>query len=100
MIVARETARLVDQLQTAKWKRSPLTDADGQCEFHYQPEGWGNAYRFLALRYEKALESKGSEQPEQYQLFDTTHNTYSSFVSNIVRPLSSMCQHYTHSTSS
>jgi hypothetical protein len=69
IVVARKTARLVDQLQAAKWRHSPLTDADGQCEFSYQPEGWGKACRFLALRYEKEPESKDSEQPEQYQLF-------------------------------
>ena len=41
--------------RAAKWKRSPLTDADGQCEFLYQPEGWGKACRFLALRYRQEL---------------------------------------------
>jgi hypothetical protein len=40
IVVARKTARLVDQLQAAKWRHSPLTDSDGQCEFLYQPEGW------------------------------------------------------------
>ncbi len=92
--MARKTARLVDQLQRAKWKRSPLTDADGQCEFHYQPEGWGKAYRFLALRYEKAPESKESEQPEQYQLFDTPEYTYRVFVTNMDRSLDSLVQFY------
>jgi hypothetical protein len=52
ILVARKTSRLVDQLQAAKWKRSTQTDADDQCEFIYQPEGWGKACRFLALRYE------------------------------------------------
>ena len=41
IVVARNTARLVDPLQAATWKHSPLTDADGQCEFVYPPEGWG-----------------------------------------------------------
>ena len=82
-MVARKTARLVHELQTAKWKRSPLTDADGQCEFFYQPEGWGKACRFLALRYEKPPESKDSEQPEQYQLFDTPEYTYRVFVTDM-----------------
>ena len=53
IIVARKTSRLVEELKQADWKRSPRTDADGQCEFRYQPEGWGKAYRFIALRYEK-----------------------------------------------
>jgi hypothetical protein len=51
-MVARKTSRLVDALKAADWKCSPRTDADGQCEFRYQPEGWGQAYRFIALRYE------------------------------------------------
>src|SRR5229473_1668940 len=53
IMVARKTSRLVEELKAADWKRSPRTDADGQCEFRYQPEGWGQAYRFIALRYEK-----------------------------------------------
>jgi hypothetical protein len=83
IVVARKTARLVEQLQSAKWKRSPLTDADGQCEFLYQPEGWGKACRFLALRYEKPPESKDAEKPEQYQLFDTPEYTYRVFVTDM-----------------
>jgi hypothetical protein len=50
IVVARKTARLVDELIAAVWKPSPRTDADGQCEFLYQPEGWGKVYRFVALR--------------------------------------------------
>jgi len=84
ILVARKTARLVAQLQTTKWKRSPQTDADEQCEFLYQPEGWGKACRFLALRYEKLpAETKDPEQPEQYQLFDTPEYTYRVFVTDI-----------------
>ena len=41
IVSARKTSRLVDELKGADWKRSPQTDADGQCEFRYQPEGWG-----------------------------------------------------------
>src|ERR1035438_555058 len=70
-------------VQTAKWKRSPLTEADGQCEFLYQPEGWGKACRFLALRYEKLPEAKESEETEQYQLFDTPEYTYRVFVTDM-----------------
>lgn len=51
IIVARKTARLVEKLKSMEWKPSPETDADGQCEFLYQPDGWGNACRFVALRY-------------------------------------------------
>src|SRR5688572_16881703 len=81
IVSARKTARLVDELKAADWKRSPHTDADGQCEFLYQPQGWGKAYRFLALRYEK--EPAPVEQPEQYQLFDTPEYRYRVFVTNM-----------------
>jgi len=83
IVVARKTARLVDRLQTATWKRSPLTDADGQCEFLYQPEGWGKACRFLALRYEKPPASEDADKPEQYQLFSTPEYTYRVFVTDM-----------------
>src|ERR1700721_400664 len=53
VLSAQKTPRLVEQLQTTRWTGSPHTDADGQCEFRYQPEGWGRAYRFVALRYLK-----------------------------------------------
>src|ERR1041385_2957573 len=53
IISARKTSRLVEELKAAEWKRSPRTDADGQCDFRYQPDGWGKPYRFVALRYEK-----------------------------------------------
>jgi hypothetical protein len=55
IISARKTPRLVDELKAADWKRSARTNSDGQCEFRYQPEGWGyqpegwgRAYRFIA----------------------------------------------------
>ena len=85
IVSARKTARLVDELKAVDWKRSPHTDADGQCEFLYQPQGWGKAYRFLALRYEK--EPTPVEQPEQYQLFDTPEYRYRVFVTNMKDPL-------------
>ena len=94
IVVARKTSRLVDQLQAAKWKRSPLTDADGQCEFLYQPDGWGKACRFLALRYEKPAESKDAEQPEQYQLFDTPEYTYRVFVTDMSGSLDTLVWFY------
>ena len=40
IVVARKTSRLVEQLQLVAWKPSPKTDADEECEFCYQPEGW------------------------------------------------------------
>jgi hypothetical protein len=94
IVVARKTARLVDQLRAAKWKPSPRTDADGQCEFIYQPEGWGKACRFLALRYEKPPEPGQGEQPEQYQLFDTSEYTYRVFVTDMVGSLDALVWFY------
>src|SRR6516165_9565358 len=67
LISARKTARLIDELKAAEWTGSPKTDAEGQCEFQYQPAGWSNAYRFVALRYEKKKKSEpAGEKPEQY----------------------------------
>jgi hypothetical protein len=94
IVVARKTARLVDELKAAAWKSSPRTDADGQCEFLYQPDGWGKAYRFLALRYEKKPEAAAAEDPEQYQLFDTPEYTYRVFVTNMDAPLDALVGFY------
>ena len=94
LLVARKTSRLVDVLKAADWRASPRTDADGQCEFAYQPEGWGKAYRFLALRYEKPPEARKADQPEQYQLFDTPEYTYRVFVTNMDGPLEALVWFY------
>src|SRR5712664_3946524 len=83
IVSARKTSRLVDELKAADWKRSPRTDADGQCEFRYQPEGWAKAHRFIAVRYEKKLEPSKADEPEQYQLFDTPEYSYRVFVTSM-----------------
>jgi hypothetical protein len=81
IMVARKTSRLVEALQNTAWRPSPKTDADQQCEFWYQPEGWDKAYRFLALRYQKR--DKEMEPREQYQLFDSPEYVYRVFVTNM-----------------
>src|SRR5216684_8578298 len=83
IISARKTSRLVDELKAADWKRAPQTDADGRCEFRYQPDGWRKAYRFIALRYQKKSKPRPAEEPEQYQLFDTPEYSYRVFVTNM-----------------
>ncbi len=83
VISVRKTSRLVDLLKASPWKASPKTDADGQCEFRYQPEGWAQEYRFLALRYKKKPKAKGEGEPEQYQLFDTPEYSYRVFVTDL-----------------
>jgi hypothetical protein len=83
IISARKTSRLVNELKAAVWQGSPGTDADGQCEFRYQPEGRGKACRFLALRYRKQPQPSIAEEPEQYQLFDTPEYRYRVFVTNM-----------------
>jgi hypothetical protein len=85
IVSARKTARLVELLKAAAWTGSPKTDADGQCEFRYQPEGWPQEYRFVALRYKK--KAKDETTPEQYQLFDTPEYRYRVFVTNMSDPL-------------
>jgi DDE family transposase len=94
IIVARKTARLVEQLKAAEWKRSPQTDADGQCEFWYQPDGWEKVYRFLALRYEKEREVGAADEVEQYQLFATSKYIYRVFVTNMEGPVHSLAAFY------
>jgi hypothetical protein len=83
IVSARKTSRLVDELKAAHWQGSPRTDADGQCEFWYQPEGWPKAHRFIALRYQKKPKASTTGEPEQYQLFDTPEYRYRVFVTNM-----------------
>ncbi len=94
IIVARKTSRLLEELKRAEWKPSPETDADEQCEFSYRPDGWGKAYRFLALRYEAAPEEKEKGQPVQYQLFATAEYVYRVFVTNMEDPLAELVWFY------
>jgi hypothetical protein len=84
IVVARKNSRLVEELVAAKWRQSPHTDADEQCEFRHQPTGWGKAYRFIALRYEN--DANDADEPEdvvQYQLFATRKYKYRVFVTNM-----------------
>jgi hypothetical protein len=87
VICARKTARLVEELRQAEWKPSPKTDADAECEFLYQPEGWSKPYRFVALRKEKPREELEAEEAEQYQLFETSQYKYRVFVTDFVEPI-------------
>ena len=95
IIVARKTSRLLEELGAAAWKPSPHTDADEQCEFWYQPDGWGKAYRFLALRCGKDPDDE--EEPEnvvQYQLFATKKYQYRVFVTNMDGPIDQLVWFY------
>lgn len=93
ILSARKTSRLVDELKAARWTGSPRTDADGQCEFRYQPQGWGQAYRFIALRYQKKCKA-GDGEPEQYQLFDTPEYSYRVFVTDLDGPIDALVWFY------
>ena len=86
-ICARKTSRLVEELRQAQWKSSPKTDADAECEFRYQPDGWSKPYRFVALRYEKPREELDAAEAEQYQLFATSQYTYRVFVTDMSDPI-------------
>jgi len=83
VLLAQKTSRLVEQLQAARWTGSPRTDAEGQCEFRYQPPGWGRECRFVALRYQKKVQVKQDGEPDQCQLFNTPEYTYRVFVTNL-----------------
>jgi hypothetical protein len=86
VIVARKTSRLVEQLEQAEWQLSPKTDADGHCEFVYQPDGWKKSYRFVALRYANTEEQEPADEV-QYQLFETHPYKYRVFVTNLEDPI-------------
>jgi len=88
VISARKTSRLVEELRQAEWKASKETDADAECEFLYEPDGWKKTYRFVALRYEKSPEEMGAKESEQYQLFETSQYTYRVFVTDMTDPIS------------
>ena len=94
IVSARKTSRLVDELKAAHWQGSPRTDADGQCEFRYQPEGWPQAYRFIALRYRKKPKVSTTGEPQQYQLFDTPEYSYRVFVTNMTEAIYSLVWFY------
>jgi hypothetical protein len=87
VICARKTARLVEELHRAEWKPSPQTDADAECEFRYQPHGWSQPYRFVALRYERTRAEQEAEESEQYQLFETSQYNYRVFVTDMSDPI-------------
>ena len=92
IMVARKTERLLEELQNARWKASPETDADEQCEFWYQPTGWSQGYRFIALRYKK--KEKSEPEREQYQLFDSPEYRYRVFVTNLQEPMDRLLGFY------
>src|SRR5206468_2123945 len=79
--------RLIEELRQAQWKPSPKTDADAECEFRYQPDGWSKPYRFVALRKQKPREELEAEETEQYQLFETSQYKYRVFVTDMSDPI-------------
>ena len=80
---------MLRQLRQAEWKLSPNTDADFECAFRYQPDGWKQEFRFVALRYDDRVEEedgggdKEAAAVEQYQLFTNGKVTYRVFVTDI-----------------
>ena len=94
VLSAQKTSRLVEELPAARWTGSPRTDADGQCEFDYQPQGWAKPYRLVALRYQKKPPPKKLNQPEQYQLFDTPEYSYRVFVTDLDAPIDALVGFY------
>jgi hypothetical protein len=69
------------ELQAADWQPSPHTDADFECQFRYQPEGWEREYRFVGLRYDQP--EPDADHPDQIGLFDGLACRYRVFVTNI-----------------
>lgn len=94
VLVARKTSRLVEQLRQAAWKPSADSDAEAECEFYYQPEGWKQSCRFVALRYEKARQQGEPGEAEQYQLFETSQYQYRVFVTDFGEPVAHVAWFY------
>ena len=94
VVVARKTSRLVERLRQAQWQPSADPDAEAECEFRYQPEGWKQACRFVALRYEKARPQGEPGEAEQYQLFETSQYQYRVFVTDFCEPVAHVAWFY------
>lgn len=94
VVVARKTSRLVEQLRQAAWKPSADSDAEAECEFYYQPEGWKQSCRFVALRYEKARQQGEPGEAEQYPLFETSQYQYRVFVTDFGEPVAHVAWFY------
>jgi hypothetical protein len=94
VVVARKTSRLVERLRQAQWQPSADPDAEAECEFRYQPEGWKQACRFVALRYEKARPQGEPGEAEQYQLFETSQYQYRVFVTDFREPVAHVAWFY------
>ena len=78
--------------QNQKWRRSRHQGAE-ECDFSYQPEGWAQPCRFIALRFAKPR-SRSAEAPEQYQLFETEAYLYRVFVTNMKGPVPRLVAFY------
>lgn len=94
VVVARKTSRLVEQLRQAAWKPSADPDAAAECEFYYQPEGWKQSCRFVALRYQKQRPKGQPGEAEQYQLFETSQYQYRVFVTDFREPVAHVAWFY------
>jgi len=92
IMVARKTGRLLEQLCNAAWRTSPHKGAE-ECDFFYQPEGWLQPCRFIALRFVKPR-PRSAETTEQYQLFETDAYLYRVFVTNMEGPVYRLVNFY------
>jgi len=95
IVVARKTSRLLAALRDACWRRSRHADADAECDFLYQPEGWPKPYRFIALRFVQPPKPE-PRSTEQYELFATTCYRYRVFVTNLEGRVDQLVNFYNH----
>ena len=96
VMVASKTPRLVNELQAATWKRSKHTDADFECQFAYQPEGWDKAFRFVGLRY--GQREPDSQDPEQRGFFEGLACRFRVLVTNFDEWTIAEVEELTHRT--
>ncbi|HVX13455.1 MAG TPA: IS1380 family transposase [Pirellulales bacterium] len=93
IVVARKTSRLLGVLRDARWRPSRHPDADAECDFLYQPEGWPRPCRFIALRFVPSAQPD-ARQPEQYELFATADYQYRVFVTNLEGRVNQLVKFY------
>jgi hypothetical protein len=89
IIVAAKRQLLVNELKAARWRKSPDKEADGECDFIYQPKAWPKGYRHIALRYKEE-----STSDKQLSLIETSQYRYRVFVTNMQGSVTALAAFY------
>ena len=91
IIVAQKTTALQRQLEEVSWRWDRHLRAE-VADFLYEPQGWEQPRRFVAVR--TPIERERRNAPEQYQLFEGEKYSYRAFVTNWKTSVASVVQGY------